>query len=1268
MDSVKDYDGKCMKIPVKVNGIRGEALLDSGCTFNAISNKFAATCGLFIDVYENDMVCEIGGGQVLIVKRRVSRCEVEIDNLEIFSSLVFVMEPIPLNCDVILGMEFLKDINPIIDWQLKTLSSRPVKNITAQRSKELMEQTHLENLFLYREKDYLCKGMKTRVITSSEYEMELKQLNQCDQDTFCFVINPRNVESEKSQRYQNQCWEKLRDNPAWNILVKYKDSVFKERLTVEAVSNQNEIQHTIELNDSIPVIVKQFRLSPEQQTAVANWTSEMLEAGLIRPSNSPYSSPIFCIKKPIGWRIVHDYRLLNSKTRIPQEPIPRKDDIIESMGGSKWFSCMDLLSGYYQLMLKEENRHLTAFSTPMGHFEYLVTAQGLAGAPATFNRFVQHIFENLRDISRAFFDDIYIFTKSDDIQDHLSAIDKVLQRCEEKGLSIKLEKCVFVATEIPVLGDFVGRNGVRIDPDKVSIIKDWPIPRTRTQLKSFLGTIGYCARFCKDYGELVAPLHEATIGKRKNQAITLTEDQLSSFTKLKSSMSNTPTLALPNYSKPFGIRMDASDYAVGGVLYQIGEDGLEHPIAFTGRKMNRAELNYPVREKELLAIIFALKTWRTYLLDQPFTVETDHQTLQDLLTQRSCSQRLARWLNLLSEFQPQFKWIPGSTNDTADGISRRHDFQPTDRPASSVDLRQLLRTILDQAPEEEETSVIITNESRDPATLSFTGYDQAFMAFSLLSSSDISSRCKARYLNDPRFGPIWKHYFKGGQVIENGENTASHVQVIEENDEFPDFVFTNGLLWYKKNGEQLRLCIPDDKELKRLILFNEHDDLTKGHPGIFKTRCFVQKKYYWPKMQKYIREYINSCEKCQRNKHRQTRAPGRLNVLPIPEARWQHVNMDFILSLPEVDSYNSIWVIIDRLTKRAHFIPIKMGSDESSAKACAVLFRKEYQRLHGIPETIISDRDCRFTSIFWQELMKLQGSVHSLSSAFRPNTDGQSERTNRFIEDYLRNYVHASQNNWVELLYSAEIAYNSRRHDSIKMSPFEADLGYIPRTVPDYIFDKIVGCQRKREAHLQFQDQQKVLKLLKENLKLAQARMCKYYDRNRPVQVFELGDKVMISVKNLDIQHLGIDKSGSVKFGPLWIGPYIVIKKTSIDTYRLQLPIGLRLHPEFHTSLLKPYVKDLDKNRLNKPNESMIGADGIAEAFLIDDIIGHKKMKKKIYYLVKWLGYPSEYDTWEEHSNIYKPAAGLIDNYLERHGLDKKLWNPKIRISASTTT
>ena len=370
--------------------------------------------------------------------------------------------------------------------------------------------------------------------------------------------------------------------------------------------------------------------------------------------------------------------------------------------------------------------------------------------------------------------------------------------------------------------------------------------------------------------------------------------------------------------------------------------------------------------------------------------------------------------------------------------------------------------------------------------------------------------------------------------------------------------------------------------------------------------------------------------------------------------------MDFVIGLPLSQGNNAIWVIVDRLTKRAHFIPIFMGDNESSAKECAKLFCRRYQVLHGIPEEIVSDRDVRFTSVFWQEFMKLQGTVHNMSSAFKPSTDGQSERTNRFLEDYLRNYVHPCQDDWAEFIFVAEVAYNSRVQDSIKMSPFEADIGYVPKTIPDQVYEKFNGSKSSnKDVYLFAQRQQEILERVKVALIEAQARMKKYYDKKRLVQKFKVGDEVFISSKNLDVEHLGVISSGSKKLAPLWIGPYSVLKEVTRDTYKIKLPLGLRLHPEFHTSLLKPYKKDHDPERLNRPNEGMIVACDGSDGYLVENIVGHRKRKGCISYQVKWLGYPLEYNTWEPVENLLKPARDMIESYLAENGLDSKYWIPR---------
>ncbi|OWZ08122.1 Retrovirus Polyprotein [Phytophthora megakarya] len=667
----------------------------------------------------------------------------------------------------------------------------------------------------------------------------------------------------------------------------------------------------------------------------------MLKAGLIRSSKSPHATPTFCIKKTVGWRIVHDYRAMNECTIRLSSPMPRKDSILDRMSGSFWVSCFDLLSGYYQLRMREKDILYTAFQTPDGLYEYVAIPIGLSNAPATFNRIVQNIFADRRESVATYFDDIYVFTKPKDVDSQLAAVRKVFERCRDKKLFLKLAKSTLCAPEIPCLGDFVGREGVRIDPDKVQ-------PRTLRDLQSFLGTTVYVQRFCRSYSEISAPLFEL-VKSRKKSALEWTEEHTKAFQTLKSALSTTPVLALPDFSKPFCMRTDASRFAVGGVLFQRSEDDSEKPIAFCGRKMKEAELNYPTHEQEMIAIVHCLQIWRIYLLDGSCLVETDHHSLERVLKQKTINRRLCRWYDFLAEFNLRFRYIPGSINTVADAVSRRPDFE--------IDFLQQ----------------------------------------------------KQRQLNAKE----------------------------------------NLVRWI--SGDDSRIFIPEEAiELQNAILWELRDIACATLPGVEKTIVAVQQRFFWKRMHRKIRNYIATCESCQRNKYRTGKAPGLLHPLEIPTGRWSFIGMDFITGLPETKSgYDTIWVIADRLTKRANFI---LTVATISADELAELFVKEYVRHHGLPSDIVSYRDSKFTSKFWSSCAAILGTKLNLSTAHHQRTDGQVERINGILSTYLRHYVSGLQDDWDRYLALAEFAYNNRYQSSIEMSPFVADLGYAPRFRPILFF------------------------------------------------------------------------------------------------------------------------------------------------------------------------------------------------------------------------
>ncbi|KAE8963300.1 hypothetical protein PF011_g29084 [Phytophthora fragariae] len=691
------------------------------------------------------------------------------------------------------------------------------------------------------------------------------------------------------------------------------------------------------------------------------------------------------------------------------------------MRHGKLFSAMDLLWGGFQVRLREQDIPYTAFSTPDGLFEYLVTPMGLSCSPAAFNQLMQRVFADQRAFCKAYFDDLFVFTPSDSMEEHLAALEKVLERCKEEQLYIKLSKCTFCASEIPCLGDFIGADGIRMDPDKISIIKNYPLPKTKRELQSFLGTCVYVLKYCPGFAELTAPLTELLKGKTRNEKIAMEAQHQECFAKLKDRLANPPVLAHPDFSRQFCVKMDASDYAVGGYLYQLDDQDQERIIAYGGRKLSPAELKYPTREKELLAALYAMRTWKVYLIDKPFLINTDHRTLESILQQKTCSQRLARWLNELGMYQPIFKWIEGDSNTVADFLSRNPAWK---QDSASISLAELLK------------QAISVNEAAGATTHLYAMRRQKAPAPS------IRERCAKLYTTDELLAPVMHYYREPDDVKRREISIPASVRLDR-------FELRDSLLYYRSHASQeWRLCVPDDVDLRNTILFEEHDTAVRGHPGVHKTLRFVQAKYYWPGLAKTVRQYCISCEMCMRTKSSRQKSSGLLHPLDIPEERWKHITMDFVVRLPvtKLHKFDSILVIVDRLTKRAHFIATKTTA---TAQDTAKLFRDHYQRLHGFPVSIVCDRDSKFTSKLWTHLLQLQDTKLSPSSAFKPSTDGQTEITNKFIGEYLRAYVNPHQNDWHDFLALAEFAYNARDHSSLGMSPFVADLGYQPRSVSD---------------------------------------------------------------------------------------------------------------------------------------------------------------------------------------------------------------------------
>ncbi|KAF1318072.1 reverse transcriptase, partial [Globisporangium splendens] len=821
-------------------------------------------------------------------------------------------------------------------------------------------------------------------------------------------------EKTRKERFEEQSWDALKKNPVYALAREYED-IFPDKVPDELPFDRG-IRHEIDvLPGTKYCITRQWPLPKEQVEAIDEFFAQRAKAGHVRESKSPHCSPTFCVKKATGgWRIVHAFDKLNDATIPAQTPVPRKDMILDGMVGSTVFSAIDLKDGFYQIRMREDDVPLTAVSTPSGMlWEWLVMPQRLKNAPATFNRMVTNVLRPLRTFAPSYFDDIFVHSKAtngkSDVDVHLDHLRQVFQVMRENKLYTNLKKCMFFAPEIPVLGCFVGKSGVRVDPEKVKAIDDWPVPQNVKQLRQWLGLANYLHKYTRNYAALVQPLTQLL---KKDVEWKWSKDHETAFEEVKRSLREAPVLALPNHDKPFHVVCDASDYAIGCALMQHDDEGHERVVSYQSRQLRPAERNYPVHDKELLAMKYSLVKFRVYLLgEERFAIYTDHASLRTAVKTPHLSQRMARWFSFFAEYNFVVHYKPGKTNILADALSRRPDYDPKTKSEDTDGACRLCEDV-------QAIAVRAVTTVREEIV---EGY-----------KSDETCQDLLKYFKDPSD--------KALQGLPSRTRSRVH-----------RFRVHNGLLYYAvEQGDTARVVVPNDEGLRHRLLYEYHDSPSGGHLGREKTFLSLSRDYYWPHMYKWVRKYVRTCEICQRVKPSgSTQAP--LRSLAVPSDSWKSVSMDFIFGLPrDTHGRNGILVFVDRFSKMVHLAPV---SDKISAEKTAKVFVDVVFRLHGLPVEIVSDRDTRFTSKFWRALLGLLDTKLSMSTAAHPETDGQTERVNRVLEDVLRSYA-TSFKEWSEYLPLAEFALNNSTHVSTGHSPFYVNYGIHPR-VPASIMGEV---------------------------------------------------------------------------------------------------------------------------------------------------------------------------------------------------------------------
>jgi len=467
------------------------------------------------------------------------------------------------------------------------------------------------------------------------------------------------------------------------------DDVFPDQLP-PGLPPARSVDHHIELKPgSKPACRQAFRQSQADDEAINKEVERGLAMGIMRPSQSAFSSLAFQVPKKPGdpeKRVVVDYRALNDITVKSKYPLPRTDELFDRLQGARYFSKLDLRTGFHQIRLAPEDTHKTAFRTSKGLFEYLVLAMGLCNAPGTFMQLMNETFSDLLYKGvLVFLDDIIIY--SDTLEEHTELLNKVLQRLRTHKLYAKQSKCALYQQEVDFLGHYVGQHGLRVMEDKVEAVTDWPTPRNVRDVRAFLGLVGFYRRFIRNFSAIALPLSQLT-RTVTGSPFEWGDKQQKSFDQLKRALQTAPILILPDPTKPYVLHTDASGFAIGAVLQQDQGNGLQ-PIAFLSKKMNEAETRYPVHEQELLSIVHSLKSFRHYLMGNQFTVKTDHKSLIHFQTQPMLSGRQVRWTQFLADYDFKIEYVQGKTNIVADAVSRRIDHldpnTPSERPPVFID-------------------------------------------------------------------------------------------------------------------------------------------------------------------------------------------------------------------------------------------------------------------------------------------------------------------------------------------------------------------------------------------------------------------------------------------------------------------------------------------------------------------------------------------------------------------------------------------------------
>ena len=1031
-----------------------------------------------------------------------------------------VVEPISkdhMKYDVIVGRALIDSTSP--------QSGIPVANLGKQHMK-IKKGTEIGHFFPTSE---VISSALQSVLKISEVKVgQVKSCTMSDLPEYLHDLYNRscvNLNEEEKQEFMQ-------------LLIKHQDVFAKSN---DDLGTCNVTKHHIDTGQAKPIKQTPRRIPFGLQDEANKEIKSMLEKKVIRNSNSPWSSPVVLVrKKDNTLRFCIDYRKLNAVTTLDAYPLPRADVCLDELAGSRYFSCMDLVSGYWQLEMDESSIPKTAFSIPGGgHYEFLKLPFGLCGAPGSFQSVMDLVTRGLQFHNLLIYlDDIITYTKG--FKQHINILDETFSRLKKAGLKLKPRKCVFFQEQVAFLGHRVSSLGVSPDPAKIERVKNWSVPTSVSQVKAFLGLCSYYRRFVKNFADIAAPLNGLLAKSEKG--FLWTKDCVEAFAILKEKLVSAPIMGYPQKEGLYILDTDASQFAVGGVISQLQkqEDGSfeEKVIAYGSNSLNKSQRNYCTTRRELFAIKHFCGVYKHYLLGRRFKVRTDHSSLRWLLNFKSPEGILARWLEYLQQFDFEIEYRAGRNHGNCDGLSRQ---DPSTIPLASETVKQLPCGPCKHC---------ITKDTKcnksDPVRRIDSRINAGNVKESVNWCQQYTPEEIAESQKQDQVLRMVLSWLEEGEKPEKDNISSMQPELKFYWNIFDSLCLVDSVIykkWFSDVGKKSKLLLVVPQSFHEEILKLAHNNISGGHLGVHKTVSKVKMSFFWYRLRETVRHHIRFCDTCQKRKKppKAIKAPVNHQAVGSPLDR---VNIDMLGKFPEsVDGNRYVLVVTDSFSR---FVEAYATRDLSAQSVAETLVYKFFC-IYGTPYQLHSDQGSSFEAELFKQICDIYGIHKTRSSPAHPESNGLTEKFNSTLCDMLSKFVAQHQRDWDRKLPLLTSAYRSVEQASTKFTPNRLMFGREINQPISLIFPlpKSLVKNPKDFVHEVEQDYASVCNFLRENLQKTFETKDTTDNHRFDEHRFKIGDLVFWFDRH-------VPKGQSVKLAKCWKGPFVVIEILGNCLYRIR--------------------------------------------------------------------------------------------------------------------